>query len=425
MLRLIRPTTTAIRSNNRSFYTNRLNSIWEINPIRNNSQNFQRSYSQKNDSGNRFANIFDNKPTKKPKHNDSKTQGHKNNKYNKGHHNKRSHEKRPLERKVLRFELDKATPKTKSALVSIIEKVRSLSPSYQVRYIDPESSKLATKHLTEVVNNLDLGKSGIQLIKSPNDKELPLIKLIKLELMIKTHSDELAQETEARLIEQGSSAAMKALRQREKTERKKKAAKIVALSWNISLGDLKLQKKSEMIKKIEKQESFIIYIDGRKANYRRAQKQLEKKNDVKEEEVGGEEEEEVEEEEEETLMNEAVGDSVLNSYNNNRYQNIDTFELKRRQFILDAIVLILEETETKYTITGELNGMLTINCTPKVKSHNNNNNNNTKTSDVTELNKDIKRQRQIQKQKQREEELKNKKGSQDNLDSLYLFKIED
>ena len=118
-------------------------------------------------------------------------------------------------------------------------------------------------------------------------------------------------------------------------------------------------------------------------------------------------------------MDERVENSALNSYNNNRYQNIDTFELKRRQFILDAIVLILEETETKHTITGELSGMLTINCTPKVKSQN------TKTSDVTELNKDIKRQRQIQKQKQREEELKNKKGSQDNLDSLYLFKIED
>lgn len=276
-----------------------------------------------------------------------------------------------------RFELEGFTPKAKSSLESVIEKVKSQSPNCMVQVI--RNGKLKQVHLAQVINNLDPKTQGIQIV--PNNENKILIKQVPLLDMLKNYSDELAKEMEQQLLQLGSRSVLRAMNQREKADKKKSGAKVVTLNWNISLSDLKNQKKAEINKRIRKGEKFLIYIDGSKISHQKATENLAKVKNVQ--------------------------DFNLES------DNLDSIELKRRNLILDELDVIFEETGTKYDITGSIDNLLIFHCTPKeiIFEHSSAHNE--------------KKQKRLERQRQNEQSKKQKKLDEADLDSLYLFKIED
>lgn len=330
--------------------------------------NYYSSYKNHNPT-NRFARKFD---TDKPNSNSSSSSS--------------SHNQRPRSHKghqrPLRFEIDEFSSKAKSALTSIIEKIHSKQPNFRVNFIN--KGKLEHRHLATIINNLDSKKQGIQLV--PTNNEGILVKVIPLQDMLKNYSDELAKEMELKLLEQGSKSVLKAMLQREKADKKKSAAKIISLNWNISLSDLRNQKKAELLKRIDKGEKFLVYLDGHKTNPRKAAETLSK------------------------MTSELEGRHNSFSLDSNELEPI---ELKRRNLILDELDSIFEETATKFEVTGSIDKLLILNCTPKEKSIE-------KNSSV----QNDKKQKRLEKQKQKQ--MKKKENiNEDELDSLYLFKIED
>lgn len=320
-------------------------------------------------SKNRFAKKFDTRQ-EFTKHSNPKY-GSKHGGANRHHPHK---DKRPM-----RFEIEGFTPKAKNALTSIIEEVKSHLSNYKVQFVN--RGKLEQKHLALIVNGLDPEKQGIQLI--PNNEGQLLVKQVALLDMVKSYSDKLAKETEQRLLEQGSKSALKAMHQRERADKKKSATKIVTLNWNISLGDLRNQKKVEINKRINKGEKFLIYIDGRRTNNRQAMETLTKMADMP---------------------------ATHNSFESTE---LDPIELRRRNLILDELDHILEETETKFDISGSIDRLLILTCAPKDKP-----------VDAGSSAQDDKKQKRVEKQRQKEQK-KLQKVDEEELDSLYLFKIED
>lgn len=221
--------------------------------------------------------------------------------------------------------------------------------------------KLVNQNLIEIINGLDQAKEGIQVI--PNNNNEHIVRKISVIDMIKEYSDELAKAVEENLVESGSKAALRAKEQRERADKKKSAVKSISLKWSINIADLKLQKSLDIRKRIDKGEKFQIVMEGKKIYASR--------ND------------------DEELANQ--------------------FELKRRNHVVDELINILEESETGIESSGTVEGQLILNCTPKEP---------VKEKKVVKTDK---KDKKVKKQKAPQ----TKKIEEEDLDALYLFKIED
>ncbi|WEJ92989.1 Altered inheritance of mitochondria protein 23, mitochondrial [Yamadazyma tenuis] len=269
------------------------------------------------------------------------------------------------ERKPPRFKLDGFTPKAQSALNSVIEKVKNDNPSMKVKLVN--KGKLQERHLADIINVLDSQTEGIQLV--PNNDNQFLIKHVTVQDMIKGYTNELAKDMEQMLLSKGNVTVSRVLRSRDKADKKKSSAKTVSLKWSISLGDLRLQKKAEIERRISKGERFSIHVHGKKRP-----------------------------------------DPENPDHFTEFDANLDPFELKRRQVVVDELQGLLEQTETKFERKGGLKGLLMLTCIPK---------------DVptTTAKPSDKKQKPVEKKKKEEPE-KAPKVEEEDLDALYSFKIE-
>lgn len=371
---------------------------------------------------NRFANMFErgnnpglNKNSRKPKNFDEANGAeHFNKTHNKKHRTQKLNDRRGLSseskksaRKALRFQIETGSDQAQNAIKDIISKVHNVSKTYRVKFVNPETNKLEQKHLVEIVNNTDLAEKGLFMVPASKEGELPLIKTNKVYEMIKLYTDELAFQREKELLEKGSIAAQKAVRQRDKAEKKKSATKILTLSWKISMSDLNNQKKMEIKRRISKGEKFILYIGDRRSLYA-ARKSVDKEGGIVEnmkEKSNDKETENLEEVED-------MGDP----------SEID-FEIKRRHMILEELENILTECDCQFDTSGHIDSRIMVSCSPAVVL--------AQTTSVLEesdlSSKELKRQKKLEKQKKIEEEKKLKKlrADEDELDSLYLFRIEE
>lgn len=294
-----------------------------------------------------------------------------------------------IKTRTVKFNFNTGSEKAKAALKAIITKVQQFNTSYKVNFVSPESNKLTQMHLVDIVNTLDLDKNGLLLIDSKSAHELPLIRLIKVQDMVKEFSDKLAAIKEKELLELGSFAAQRAINQRLQAEKKKSATKILTLSWSISVSDLVNQKKNEIMKRVNKGEKFIIFI-GEKSSLYSARNSSEKE------------------------------DSILKQLDTSRtkWDRMDedelTLELNKRELVMEKLKELLDEAESKYEVSGNLDARMMLNVSPKPKSTH---------KQETELT--AKEAKRLKKQTiSKEKENTRTKIDEDDLDSLYLFKIE-
>ena len=242
-----------------------------------------------------------------------------------------------------------------------------------------------SKHLVDICNCLDLKQNGLILIPPKNDAEPCMVKQTTNIEMIRNYSEELAVLKEKELLEKGSVTALKALKQRQKAEKKKSAIKSLQMFWHISVGDLKNQKRSEIQSRLSKGESFNIYVKSK----------------------GGPAFEDLEDD--------FKGDDITKSA---KYRDEDalSLELKKREMIYNVLQEILQELPCQYEVKGSVETRLLIPITP---------------TDVckteTEIKKsELKKNARAQKQKQKQDKKQQKViKDESDLEALYLFKIED
>lgn len=348
---------------------------------------------------NRFASKYEQSTSKKdgPRHQDPllkggnsnfKKSGNGSNSANSGKGTKKHRGAPQTRTKTVRFNFDSGSEKAKSALKDIITRVQKLGTSYKVNFVSPESNKLASMHLVDIVNSTDFDKNGLLVIDPKTEGELPLIRVIKVQDMLKEYSDKLAAIKEKELLELGSFAAKRALNLRMQAEKKKGATKILTLSWSISVSDLVNQKKNEIMKRVNKGEKFIIFV-GEKSSLYSARNSSEKE------------------------------DGILKQLGSSRtkWDRMDedelTLELKKRELVLEKLKELLDEAESKYEVSGALEARMMLNVTPKAKSI---------ASQETEKELTARELKKLKKLAKPKEKVK---VDEDELDSLYLFKIQD
>lgn len=316
---------------------------------------------EKRPSANRFATQFD-----KPK----------------------KHQKKPHHRKTPRFQFLTGTEQAQNAMKDVISAVHAASPSYAVQFVNPSTGKLERAHLVDIVNSTDLTENGLVVVAGTG--KLPLVKTNKVQEMIKLYGDKLAKQKEQELLAMGSAAAQRALRAREKSEKKKSATKLVAVAWNISMGDLTNQKRLEIGRRAAKGDRFVIYLGEKRSLY--AAKKSADKSDG--------------------LVNQVEGTGVVAVTEPVDLDDdeIDV-EMLRRHKVLKEVETIVEEAGCVYEVEGSIDARVVIKCEPKER----------KEETPTVSLKEAKRQRQ----EKRKAEAEKRTVSEEDLDAMYSMKIVD
>ncbi|CAI5758551.1 unnamed protein product [Candida verbasci] len=225
----------------------------------------------------------------------------------------------------------------------------------------------------EVVNKNTISKSSLlEVLKSINLSQQGLkiletskIKIVPVLEMVQSYRDELAKLKEAELIKSGSFKAMKSMKMKLDKERKKSSDKFIDINFKISINDLKTQKRKEIERALEKWDKFHIYINDK----------LKKMSD---------EEMEV--------------------------------EIKRKEMIKEKFELILNELQCKWELEGQNERSISYSVISNVQK---------KKQDTT-INANSNKEDSRREKKINNGEKKVKKSvSEDELDNLYSFKIED
>lgn len=297
-------------------------------------------------------------------------------------------EKHRNPRKAVRFQFESGSVQAQNAIKAVINEVHSYSKSYKVNYVGSGKGGLEQKHLVDIVNSLDLTINGIYCVPPTDDKSLPIIKINKVQEMIKSYTDKLALEKEQELLQKGSIVAQKVMRLRDRAEKKKSATKVLTVSWGISNSDLCNQKATEIQKRISKGEHFLLYLGEKKSFY--SARQLAGKENA----FGLKDTPKVEDIAEEDL----AGMSV---------------EERKRLSIFQTVKTMLDDSSCQYEISGDLESRVLFSCQPLERE--------TKPKDTEQ--KEAKKSKKVSASKQADNS--KKAMSEDELDSLYLFKIED
>lgn len=317
-------------------------------------------------------------------------------KYSKGQGSTQPHGKKPsrsnnhqAKTKTLKFRFDSGSEKAKDALKDLIKRVHAYGTNYQVNLVDPQSNKLKKTHLVEVANSTDLNTTGFHVVGPLSPGELPLVKLIKVQEMLKDYSDKLALAKERELLELGSSVAKRVINKRMQAEKKKSATKMLALSWSISVSDLMHQKKNEIMKRVANNEKFIIFVGERESLYG-ARNSVEKEDGLASQ----------------------LGTSRT------KWDRMDedqlAIEMKKREMIFGKLEDLLKECECKYDVSGTLDARMMLNVSPKP---------NAARVEEKEHQVSVKESRRERKAAKNKPEPAKKKIDDDDLDSLYLIKI--
>lgn len=298
--------------------------------------------------------------------------------------------------RVPRFENKTGSSRAQEALKLVILNVGRANSRYQVNFRNLDG-KLETLHLLEISNSLDLTEQGISCSGGAVDMQLPIVKIIPAKEMLQKYLDEVAAQVEKKLLASGSLHAKKVVENRLKAERKKSAAKIVNLLWNISVGDFENQKTKEIEKRITTGERFSIIV-GHKSSLAKRRRQLK--------EVEG-----------------LVGLEVVEETQKSSLDHLDDedyeFELKKRERLFERIELILVEHRCKNSISGSLETQMFLSVHP-IKAT---------VQEPPKQEKEIHSAKELRRMK-RMEKLKSQQPAQtlevndDDPDAMYLFKIE-
>ncbi|KAG7191582.1 Altered inheritance of mitochondria protein 23, mitochondrial [Scheffersomyces spartinae] len=326
-------------------------------------------------SSNRFANTQRN--NNKDKTRGSGGGGH-------SHHSRARNEgPKKQQSNTRRFNNTSGSTKQQEALKSQVELVHKYRRDFKVQFIDPTTNKMEIAFLPDIVNPLDLSKQGIYVVEPQEAGGLPLIKLNTCQEMVKQYADKLAEKMQKELLNKGSSAAWKAALLKEKAQKRSSTAKVVTVSWTISLSDLANQKKSEVEKIIKKGGKFSFFI-GDRSNARAISRGYE-------------------------------GNDASNRIRKSEAEDYQ-LEIARRTMVLNKVTEMLDELSCLYEAQGGVEGRVILQCSPKVEV----------TSSKSAKEADQSSSKELRKQKKSKVSSKSSdKQKIEDLDSLYLFKIDD
>lgn len=309
------------------------------------------------------------------------------NSYGNSYGARRSEPSRPV------FNITTGSERAQLALKNLIMKVQSKSSNYEVHYVDPETKKFLTVGLHGLVNKLDLSKEGIKVLP-PQGEGHPIIRIIPVSEMLEAYVDELAAIKQQELLDMGSSRALRAATMRAQAERKKSATKILTLSWSISVSDLLNQKRNEIEKRLKKDDKLVIFV-GEKSSLSGARLNAEKEDAL----------------EKQLKTSDTKWDRMDEEEN--------LLEMKKREMIFGKLQELLEELQCKMDISGTMDARMMI----KISSTNKQTEN--AGGQEKELSpKELKRLKKLEKAKERAQ-AKERKLADEDIDSLYLLKIED
>ncbi|CAH2351361.1 altered inheritance of mitochondria protein 23, mitochondrial [[Candida] railenensis] len=331
-------------------------------------------------------------------------------------HDRKPHHGRKLPQpKKLTFEFNTGTDSSHNALRSIIDKVHHLNNGkYMVRYVNPATKKLETVHLASITNALDLKKEGVFIVPSKDDEgSFPIIRVNTLPEMLKAYSDELADLRHQELLEKGSRAAKRAQQSKDRAEKKKSSTKIVTISWEISFSDFHNQKIKEIQKKIDKGESFVIFI-GDKKNLVSARKNVDRSDGLVKKMQGAAEEVDLESEE-----GEGEDESQQQSIDSYVAKDLDIITRAKREKMISEIKEFLTESVGKLEVSGTLDRRITYMCSKIKKSTQAQAATNGAQEEISP--KEQRRLKRLQKQQQQQQQQQSAKSNvkEEDLDSLY------
>lgn len=302
-------------------------------------------------------------------------------------------EPQPYRRRQQDFEVPDGSPKMQEALMAIMLKCRQNDSRMQVRFVDPSTQKMTEMHLQSVINLLDVETDGLTYIPPSRRGELPIVRINKVSDMIRVYSDELAEAKRLEILKSGSFHAKRTELLKAQAERKKASTKMILLSWAITVPDLLNQKRTEILGRLKKDEKLLIYWGDKRTHYS-VRKGSEKEDGVLKLLQKGESLE---------VIPSSSGEDV-------------PVEIRRREMLLLKLQNLLEENECKVVTTGSLESRVILSVTGKKP-----------VAEKGDLHSQTspKEARRLEKaRKASEANSKEKKTDEEDLDSLYLFKID-
>ncbi|RCK58236.1 Altered inheritance of mitochondria protein 23, mitochondrial [Candida viswanathii] len=154
--------------------------------------------------------------------------------------------------------LTNASDTKASAIKHIIKQVGELSPSFEVEQITDRG--LVPMHLSDIIKGLDLDQDGIKLRERLGSDGVPLIQVVPVREMTAEFRKYLNTVREQELVAMGNPKMLKTMELRQKRMKKLSEYKEVEIRWGISVRDLREQKKKEIqrIFASDKKKQFYI-----------------------------------------------------------------------------------------------------------------------------------------------------------------------
>ncbi|SCV01854.1 LAMI_0G14180g1_1 [Lachancea mirantina] len=198
----------------------------------------------------------------------------------------------------------------------IIERSIKINSRGIVKMVNTESNKLEEVQIQTLPEKIDLSSQGLILVdvEEQHGSKIPLIKIVEAKTALKRYSDAIASRKEKELSRLGISA-----RTGKKPEKDKDSCiKQIKVSWQISDSDLVNQKANEIESQLQKGLKVHLYVDSKDA------------------------------------LSKANWTNDFNSTNSSApiQNNISKKELKRREFIVEALQKIAENSNASYTLEG-------------------------------------------------------------------------
>ncbi|KAI5950604.1 AIM23 [Candida margitis] len=312
--------------------------------------------------------------------------------------------------------LDTGSESAQNALKSILSRIHNLQPlKQQVQYVSPTQG-LITCSIQQVLEGLDLSSQGLQLIEkevSSNNSNsnanatapssptiVPLVKRIKIQEMLKSYNDELAEAKELELLNMGSKKTIRALDNKLRAKQKKSSEKQIMIKWSININDLQNQKQLEIENRLKKEKTkIVIYLIHNKHS-----------------------------------PNLKIADLYRNAMKHDASDDIDEvldIELKKRTRVKQTLDDILNSLDCKWTSEGDVESKVVYTIMPSAATVG------TADGDKVKLNSNsIDQQQSPNKNKKKQkakgsnekqvlQKTKSKVDQEQDLDALYSFKIED
>ena len=312
--------------------------------------------------------------------------------------------------------LESSTESTRDAIRSLLNQLVDIAPDRFVNLVTDQGLK--ETDIKFVIKNLDLKKEGISIHSSSRkadsktedgaDKgastkpQLPIVRIRPIRDMIQAYSEEKAKLKELELISMGSKKALRQMDKKLKTAQKQSSEKSIQFTWGISMNDLKNQKFNELKNRLlgskgsNKVNLYLIH-DQRRADW-----------------------------------------SVYDIYKKDQLGEQVKLELKRRQLVKKTVEEMLNNEELGWTWTseGDVETKLVYSITKKPTTGGTNS---TSTIKQTDKNRDgtirdkkkeklgsaVSASISLQQAEPKPPAKEKKKLTDEDLDALYSFKIDD